>query len=94
MIKGFTAGVGLEVTMKLGSGDKCFEFVKPSYYLGVTEEYDAQEEHAPTEDEVKEKMTFWHKELRRLVETEIDVDIYDVKQVKLFEEILYKKGGK
>jgi len=93
MKRGFSAGVGIEVTLSLG--EKTYEFVKPNYYAGVTEEYDPLEDIIPTEEEIKEKITHWHKELRRLVETEIDVDIYDIKQVKLYQEILgKKKGGK
>jgi hypothetical protein len=90
MKQGFTAGCGIEVTMKIGD----FEFVKPNYYAGVTEEWDTVEDGMMNEEELEKRITHFHKNLRKLVEDEIDVDIYDIKQVKLYQEILNKKGGK
>lgn len=93
MKQGFTAGCSIEVTLSLG--EKTYEFVKPSYYVGVTEEWDTEQDGMLSEEDLKEKITHYHKELRSLVEKEVDIDIYDIKKVKLFQEILkYKKGSK
>jgi hypothetical protein len=96
MKQGFVAGCSIEVTMSLG--EKTYEFVKPSYYAGVTEEWETE---SPTdgfglmsEEDLMARITHYHKELRALVEKEVDVDIYDIKQVKLFQEILKAKGKK
>jgi hypothetical protein len=90
--QGFTAGCSIEVTMSLGKNT--YEFVKPSYYAGVTEEWDTEADGIMDEDSLKERITHYHKELRALVEKEVDIDIYDIKQVKLYQEILKEKGKK
>lgn len=92
MKQGFNVGCSIEVTMSLGKGS--YEFVKPSYYAGVTEEWETDQEGIMDEETLKERITHYHKELRALVEKEIDVDIYDIKQVKLYQEILKAKGSK
>jgi hypothetical protein len=92
MKQGFVAGCSIEVTMSLG--EKTYEFVKPSYYAGVTEEWETEKDGEMSEEALKERITHYHHELRALVEKEIDVDIYDIKQVKLFQEILKTKGKK
>lgn len=92
MKQGFVAGCSIEVTMSLGKNT--YEFVKPSYYAGVTEEWETDQEGIMSEEALKERITHYHKELRALVEQEIDVDIYDIKQVKLYQEILKAKGSK
>jgi hypothetical protein len=92
MKQGFVAGCSIEVTMSLG--EKTYEFVKPSYYAGVTEEWDTEKDGEMSEEALKERITHYHKELRRIVEDEIDIDIYDIKQVKLYQEILKEKGKK
>lgn len=92
MKQGFTAGCSIEVTMSLGKNT--YEFVKPSYYAGVTEEWDTEADGIMDEDSLKERITHYHKELRALVEKEVDIDIYDIKQVKLYQEILKEKGKK
>jgi hypothetical protein len=92
MKQGFTAGCSIEVTMSLGKNT--YEFVKPSYYAGVTEEWETDQEGIMGEEALKERIAHYHRELRALVEQEIDVDIYDVKQVKLYQEILKTKGSK
>jgi hypothetical protein len=92
MKQGFVAGCSIEVTMSLG--EKTYEFVKPSYYAGVTEEWETDQDGVMSEEALKERITHYHKELRALVEKEVDVDIYDIKQVKLFQEILKTKGKK
>lgn len=89
MRQGFVAGCSIEVTMSLG--EKTYEFVKPSYYAGVTEEWDTDQDGLMSEEDLKERITHFHKELRSLVEGQIDVDIYDIKQVKLYQEILKSK---
>lgn len=89
MKQGFSCGVGLEVTLSLG--EKTYEFVKPNYYAGVTEEWETDEDGLMSEEDLEVRINKYHKSLRRLVETEIDIDIYDIKQVKLFQEILNSK---
>lgn len=89
MKQGFVAGCSIEVTMSLG--EKTYEFVKPSYYAGVTEEWDTDQDGIMDENALKERITHFHKELRSLVESQIDVDIYDIKNVKLYQEILKSK---
>jgi hypothetical protein len=92
MKQGFVAGCSIEVTLSLG--ENTYEFVKPSYYAGVTEEWDTEKDGEMSEEALKERITHFHKELRRIVEDEIDIDIYDIKQVKLYQEILREKGKK
>lgn len=94
MKQGFSAGCGIEVTLKIMPGEKVFEFVKPSYYAGVTEEWDTVEDGKLTEQQILDRITVYHKAIRGVVEKEIDIDIYDVKEVKLFAEILKAKGRK
>ena len=92
MKQGFSAGCGIEVTLKIMPGEKVFEFVKPSYYAGVTEEWDTVEDGEMSKEALLERIREYHKDIRRVVEDEIDIDIYDVKEVKLYAEILNKKG--
>jgi hypothetical protein len=90
--QGFTAGCSLEVTMSLGKNT--YEFIKPSYYAGVTEEWDTEVDGVMSDEALQERITQYHKSLRRFVEKEIDIDIYDIKNVKLFQQVLKEKGGK
>jgi hypothetical protein len=96
MKQGFSAGCGIEVTLKIMPGEKVFEFVKPSYYAGVTEEWETEEQPGYghiSEEQLLERIKTYHKSLRRIVEDEIDIDIYDIKEVKLYAEILNRKGA-
>lgn len=91
MKQGFTAGCGIEVTLSMG--DKTYEFVKPSYHAAITEEWDTEKDNLRLNDEeLLERVKRYHVELRKLVESEIDVDIFDIKQIKLYQEILNKKN--
>lgn len=92
MKQGFNVGCSIEVTMSLGKGS--YEFVKPSYYAGVTEEWETDQDGLMSEEALKERINHFQHELRALVEKEIDVDIYDIKKVKLYQEILKTKGNK
>ena len=95
MKQGFSAGCGIEVSLKIANTEKCFEFVKPNYFASVREEWDTEEDGLTlSEEELVAKVAHYHEVLRRLVESEIDVDIYDIKKVKLFQEVLAAKGGK
>lgn len=90
MRQGFVAGCSIEVTLSLGKNT--YEFVKPSYYAGVTEEWDTEKDGEMSEEALKERITHYHKELRALVEKEVDIDIYDIKNIKLYQEILKTKA--
>lgn len=87
---GFTAGCSLEVTLKFAD----YENVKPSFWAGVSKEYDGSEASSPTDEELRIEISNAQDACRKICEEKIDSDIYDVKQIKLFEEILKRKGGK
>jgi len=91
MKRGFKAGCALEVTLKFAE----FENMKPSFWAGISEEYDASEgDVAPSREELLEKVKDALSDCREIVEERIDSDIYDVKQVKIFEQINYKRKRK
>ena len=84
---GFSAGCSLEVTLKFAD----YENVKPNFWAGVTLEW--EQDKTLTEDAVRDSITYWQGVCREICESQIDKDIYDVKKVKVFEQ-LNKKGGK
>ncbi len=91
MKQGFSAGCSLEVTLKFAD----YENVKPSFWAGITVEYDPQEEIVPTREQLLEQIKEAQVQCREICEAQIDKDIYDVKNVKVFEQInIKKKGGK
>jgi hypothetical protein len=87
MKQGFSAGCSLEVTLKFAD----YENLKPSFWCGVTEEWDTDVDGV---FDVYQKIQEAQVACREICEAQIDKDIYDVKQIKVFEQILYKKGRK
>jgi hypothetical protein len=87
MKAGFSAGCSLEVTLKFAD----YENMKPSYWAGITVEYDPQEETVPTREQLLEQIKEAQNQCREICEAQIDSDIYDVKKVKIFEQLNYKK---
>jgi hypothetical protein len=95
MLQGFTAGCGLEVTLKIMPGEKVFEFVKPSFYAGLKEEWEDSERGQVTSDEeMFARIKYVQDQCRKICEDQVDKDIYDIKEVKLFAEVLKMKGEK
>jgi len=84
MRQGFSAGCSLEVTLKL----RDYENLKPAFWAGYQEEW---EEDTISEQEVKDKIRHWQDVCREICEDQVDKDIYDVKQVKVFEQINLRK---
>ena len=88
---GFSAGCSLEVTLKFAD----YENMKPSYWAGIKKEYETSEgDTVLTDEELRIGISEAQDVCRKICEDKIDVDIYDIKQVKVFEQILYKKGKK
>lgn len=90
MKKGFSAGCSLEVTLKFAD----FENVKPSFWCGITKEYDAMEDLIPTDEELFAEISAAQDVCRTICEEKIDTDIHDVKEVKLYAQINKMKGKK
>jgi hypothetical protein len=88
---GFSAGCSLEVTLKFAD----YENLKPSYWAGVSREWESSEgDTLPEYSDILTMIGDAQDACRKICEDKIDADIYDVKQVKVFEQILYKKGKK
>jgi len=89
--QGFSAGCSLEVTLKFAD----FENVKPGFWAGITQEWEADEKVMSIGD-IAEMISTAQDVCRKVCEDKVDKDIYDVKDVKLFARILEekKKGGK
>lgn len=91
MKQGFSAGVSLEVTLKFAD----FENVKPSFWCGITREWDTDKDGISFSDEqMREAINEAQDTCREICEKKIDADIYDVKSAKVFEQINYKKKGR
>jgi hypothetical protein len=90
MRQGFSAGCSLEVTLKFAD----FENVKPNFWCGVSEEWEDTEREILTDEELRDRIIEWQTICRKVCEQQVDKDIYDVKQVKLYEQINKRKGGK
>lgn len=95
MKQGFSAGCSLEVTLKFAD----YENIKPSFWCGVSEEWDTDSEtgigrELLSEEQIMEVIKTYQGVCRKICEAQIDADIYDVKQVKLFSEVSKMKGGK
>jgi len=88
MKQGFSAGCSLEVTLKFAE----YENLKPSFWCGISEEWETEE--PVSYDNLKVKISTVQDMCRTICEEKIDTDIYDVKTVKVFEQINYKKKGK
>ena len=89
MKQGFSAGCSLEVTLKFAD----FENVKPSFWCGISQEWDTKEDGLLSREEILGEIDKAQNQCREICETKIDTDIYDVKNVKVFEKINYKKKG-
>jgi hypothetical protein len=89
MIRGFSAGCSLEVTLKFAD----FENMKPSFWAGIKEEWDTEKDGDLTIEDIYAKIDEAQVACREICEKKIDADIYDVKNVKVFEQINYKKKG-
>lgn len=90
MKTGYSAGCSLEVTLNLGN----YENLKPSFWAGITKEYDALEDHIPTEEGLYAEISAAQDVCRKICEDKIDADVFDVKNIKVFQEVLKRKGSK
>jgi len=89
--QGIRAGCSLEVTLKFAD----YANIKPSFWAGYEESWDASEADLLSEEEIKNKIKFWQDTCREICEQQIDKDIFDVKEIKVFEQVnLLKKRGK
>lgn len=90
MKQGFSAGCSLEVTLKFAD----YENIKPSFWAGIKEEWDTEEDGVVKREDILELIKGTQESCRKICEDMLDKDIYDVKEVKLFQEVLKRKGGK
>ncbi len=90
MKQGFSAGCSLDVTLKFAD----FQNVKPGFWCGITEEWDTDVEGKKSEEELLERIDTVQKACRRICEEKVDIDIYDVCNVKLYQQILEAKSNK
>ena len=86
-MKEISVGCSLGVTLKFGD----FENLKPDFWAGIKEDVSEGLSDEQVLDRVKELQN----KLRTLCEAQIDSDVYDVKELKVFEKVKQlKKEGK
>lgn len=85
-MKEISVGCSLGVTLKFGD----FENLKPDFWAGVKE--DISDNYS--DEQVLERVKELQDKLRALCEAQVDNDVYDVKELKVFEKVKQLKEGK
>jgi hypothetical protein len=85
-MKEISVGCSLGVTLKFGD----FENLKPDFWAGVKE--DVSDSYS--DEQVLERVKELQDKLRALCEAQVDNDVYDVKELKVFEKVKQLKEGK
>lgn len=85
-MKEISVGCSLGVTLKFGD----FENIKPDFWAGAKEDVSEELPDEAILDRIKELQY----KLRALCEAQIDNDVYDVKEIKVFERVKQLKEGK
>lgn len=85
-MKEISVGCSLGVTLKFGD----FENIKPDFWAGAKE--DVSEDLS--DEQVLSRVKELQDKLRSLCEAQIDSDVYDVKEIRVFERVKQLKEGK